>query len=70
MRKELRQLALVSESSVDLEAAFYGSVLVANAGLRGGEIKKITNFRRRPGEVSVNTELWIGVVDFDRVFAS
>jgi integrase len=38
---ELRQLADVAESSVDWEAAFYGSVLAVNSGLRGGEIKKL-----------------------------
>jgi integrase len=40
-RQELRRLALVAELSVDWEAAFYGSVLAANTGLRGGEIKKL-----------------------------
>jgi integrase len=40
-REELRGLALVAETRVDWEAAFYGSVLAANTGLRGGEIKKL-----------------------------
>ena len=40
-RDELRRLADVAESSVDWEAALYGSVLAANTGLRGGEIKKL-----------------------------
>jgi hypothetical protein len=35
-RDELRRLALVAETRVDWEAAFYGSVLAANTGLRGG----------------------------------
>lgn len=38
---ELLRLASVAESSVDWEAAFYGSVLAANTGLRGGEIKRL-----------------------------
>lgn len=40
-RNELRQLAEVAELSVAWEAAFYGSVLAVNTGLRGGEIKKL-----------------------------
>ena len=40
-RNELRHLAEVASSDVDWEAAFYGSVLAANTGLRGGEIKKL-----------------------------
>jgi integrase len=40
-REELRRLALVAETRADWEAAFYGSVLAANTGLRGGEIKKL-----------------------------
>jgi integrase len=41
-REELRHLATIAVSEKDWEAAFYGSVLAANTGLRGGEIKKLT----------------------------
>jgi integrase len=37
----LRHLATVAATDQDWEAAFYGSVLAANTGLRGGEIKKL-----------------------------
>lgn len=47
-RKELRQLAEIASTDKDWEAAFYGSVLAANTGLRGGEIKKL-----RIGEVDL-----------------
>jgi len=40
-RDELRHLAAVAATEKDWEAAFYGSVLAANTGLRGGEIKKL-----------------------------
>jgi integrase len=40
-REELRNLAAVAATDQDWEAAFYGSVLAANTGLRGGEIKKL-----------------------------
>jgi integrase len=40
-RDELRHLAAVAVTEKDWEAAFYGSVLAANTGLRGGEIKKL-----------------------------
>jgi integrase len=40
-RDELRHLAAVAITEKDWEAAFYGSVLAANTGLRGGEIKKL-----------------------------
>jgi len=40
-RQELQRLASVAQSHVDWEAAFYGSVLAANTGLRGGEIKRL-----------------------------
>jgi integrase len=40
-REELRHLADTARSDVAWEAAFYGSVLAANTGLRGGEIKKL-----------------------------
>jgi integrase len=40
-RDELRDLAEVAATDVDWEAAFYGSVLAANTGLRGGELKKL-----------------------------
>jgi integrase len=40
-REELRSLADIAQSDEDWEAAFYGSVLAANTGLRGGEIKKL-----------------------------
>jgi integrase len=40
-REQLRQLAQIAETNVDWEAAFYGSVLAGNTGLRGGEIKKL-----------------------------
>jgi integrase len=40
-RDELRTLAQVAESDKDWECAFYGSVLAANTGLRGGELKKL-----------------------------
>jgi integrase len=37
----LRHLAEVAATEQDWEAAFYGSVLAANTGLRGAEIKKL-----------------------------
>ena len=40
-REELRHLAAVAATDLDWEAAFYGSVLAGNTGLRGGEIKKL-----------------------------
>jgi integrase len=40
-REELRNLATTAVTDEDWEAAFYGSVLAANTGLRGGEIKKL-----------------------------
>jgi integrase len=40
-REELHRLAHVAQSNVDWEAALYGSILAANAGLRGGEIKSL-----------------------------
>lgn len=40
-RSELRQLAEIAGKNEAWEAAFYGSVLAANTGLRGGEIKKL-----------------------------
>jgi len=40
-RAELRHLAEVAATNPDWEAAFYGSVLAANCGLRGGEIKRL-----------------------------
>ena len=40
-REELRHLAEVAATDQDWEAAFYGSVLAASTGLRGGEIKKL-----------------------------
>jgi len=40
-RDELRHLAPIAVTEKDWEAAFYGSVLAANTGLRGGEIKKL-----------------------------
>jgi integrase len=40
-RGELGALAQVAQTDVAWEAAFYGSVLAANCGLRGGEIKKL-----------------------------
>jgi integrase len=40
-REQLRHLAEVAAKRKDWEAAFYGSVLAANTGLRGGEIKKL-----------------------------
>ena len=40
-REQLRELAAVAATDVDWEAAFYGSVLAGNTGLRGGEIKKL-----------------------------
>jgi integrase len=40
-REELRHLAEIAATDQDWEAAFYGSVLAANTGLRGGEIKKL-----------------------------
>jgi integrase len=40
-RDELRHLAAVAATDQDWEAAFYGSVLAASTGLRGGEIKKL-----------------------------
>jgi integrase len=39
--QELRHLAEIAATDVDWTAAFYGSVLAANTGLRGGEIKKL-----------------------------
>jgi len=40
-RDELRHLAATASTDPDWMAAFYGSVLAANTGLRGGEIKKL-----------------------------
>ena len=40
-REEFRNLAATAATDIDWEAAFYGSVLAANTGLRGGEIKKL-----------------------------
>jgi integrase len=40
-REQLRHLAEVAAKRKDWGAAFYGSVLAANTGLRGGEIKKL-----------------------------
>ena len=40
-RAELRHLVEVAETNTSWEAAFYGSVLAANTGLRSGEIKKL-----------------------------
>jgi integrase len=40
-RDELRELAQVAQTDEAWEAAFYGSVLAANCGLRAGEIKKL-----------------------------
>jgi len=40
-RDELRHLAAIAVTDLDWEAAFYGSVLAANTGLRGGELKKL-----------------------------
>jgi integrase len=40
-RDELRHLAATAATDTDWTAAFYGSVLAANTGLRGGEIKKL-----------------------------
>lgn len=47
-REELRHLAEVAAKDTDWEAAFYGSVLASNSGLRGGEIKKL-----RIGEIDL-----------------
>jgi integrase len=40
-RDQLRKLEEVAATNADWEAAFYGSVLAANTGLRGGEIKRL-----------------------------
>ena len=40
-RDQLSALAQIAEMNKDWECAFYGSVLAANTGLRGGEIKKL-----------------------------
>lgn len=40
-RDELRHLAATAAQDADWMAAFYGSVLAANTGLRGGEIKRL-----------------------------
>lgn len=40
-RQELRQIGVAAEMNVEWEAAFYGSVLAANCGLRGGELKSL-----------------------------
>jgi integrase len=40
-REELRHLAAIAATDPDWSAAFYGSVLAVNTGLRGGEIKKL-----------------------------
>lgn len=47
-REELRHLAQVAATDQDWEAGFCGSVLAANTGLRGGEIKKL-----RIGEIDL-----------------
>ena len=41
-REQLCHLAEVAQTNREWEAAFYGSVLAANTGLRGGEIKRLT----------------------------
>lgn len=40
-RDQSRTLARIAETNKDWEAAFFGSVLAGNTGLRGGEIKKL-----------------------------
>jgi integrase len=40
-REQLHNLAEAAAMNEDWKAAFYGSVLAANTGLRGGEIKKL-----------------------------
>jgi integrase len=40
-REQFRRLATTAATDQDWEAAFYGSVLASNTGLRGGEIKKL-----------------------------
>ena len=47
-REQLRHLAEVAATNEAWEAAFYGSCLAANTGLRGGEIKKV-----RIGEIDL-----------------
>ena len=40
-RSELRRLAEVAQMEPDWMAAFYGSVIAASTGLRGGEVKRL-----------------------------
>jgi len=49
-RDELRNMAAIAQGNRAWQVAFYGFVLAANTGLRGGEIKKLR----------------IGVIDLDR----
>lgn len=72
-RDELRHLAAVAVTEKDWEAAFYGSVLAANAGLRGGEIKKLTigsldleNRRLKIRRADTKTDAGARVIELNR----
>jgi integrase len=47
-RQELRDLAVIASTNKAWEAAFYGSVLASNTGMRGGEVKRL-----RIGEIDL-----------------
>ena len=72
-RDELRHLAAIASTDEDWEAAFYGSVLAANAGLRGGEIKKLRigeldleNRRLRIRRASTKTDAGARFIELNR----
>lgn len=72
-REELRHLAGIAATDQDWEAAFYGSVLAANAGLRGGEIKKLRigeldleNRRLRIRRASTKTDAGARFIELNR----
>ena len=52
-REELQNLAKVAQENEMWEAVFYGLVLAANTGLRGGEIKKL-----RIGAIDIERRLF------------
>jgi integrase len=72
-RQQLRKLAMIAQTNVDWEAAFYGSVLAGNTGLRGGEIKKLRigeidleNRRLRIRRSDTKTDAGARVVELNR----
>jgi integrase len=72
-REQLRELAGIAATDKDWEAAFYGSVLAASTGLRGGEIKKLRigeidleNRRIRIRRESTKTDAGARVIELNR----